>query len=228
MAICLRGHRVPTCIPAVSTDERRRPDTAGLRHALVLIGVLVMSTAIGASTLEPIRIGERLPMLEGEFLTGRTARLPEASTDQVTLVMVGFTYASREPVEAWGAWYRAAFGSRSDMTFFEVPMIGGLAKLGRWFINRGMRGGTPDELHENVITVYNDSGDWKERLAYSPDHENAAYLVVLDREGIVRWLYRGPFDASRSDELRDVLAALADQPASSLAAGDGGERELDQ
>lgn len=193
-----------------------------------MIGVLVMSTAIGAATLEPIRIGERLPMLEGEFLTGRTAVLPQASAGKVALVMVGFTYASREPVEAWGEWYRAAFGPRTDMTFFEVPMIGGLAKLGSWFINRGMRGGTPADLHENVITVYNDSGDWKKRLSYSTDHENSAYLVVLDRAGVVRWLYRGPFEPSRSEELREVLSALADQPAAGLARGDGRERGLDQ
>jgi hypothetical protein len=179
-----------------------------------------MSTAVGASTLEPIRVGERLPILAGEFLTGRTAVLPEASAGRVTLLMVGFTYASREPVEAWGAWYRATFGSRSDMTFFEVPMIGGLAKLGRWFINRGMRGGTPEGLHENVITVYNDSGDWKERLSYSPEHENAAYLVVLDGEGIVRWLYRGPFEPALAEDLRHVLSSLADQPAGDRSSGD--------
>ncbi len=85
-----------------------------------------------------------------------------------------------------------------------------------------MRGGTPESLHENVITVYNDSGDWKERLSYSPDHENAAHLVVLDGEGIVRWLYRGPFLPSRAEELRQVLAGLADEPADGLASGGSG------
>ena len=29
-------------------------------------------------------------------------------------------------------------------------MIGGAAILGRWFINRGMRNGTPTELHDHV------------------------------------------------------------------------------
>lgn len=54
-----------------------------------------------------------------------------------------------------------AIGSRTDVTFFEVPMIGGLATLGRWFIDRGMRSGTPVELHDRVITVDTGTGDWK-------------------------------------------------------------------
>ena len=40
------------------------------------------------------------------------------------------------------------------MTFFEIPMIGGLARMGKWFIDSGMRRGTPKADHENVITVY--------------------------------------------------------------------------
>jgi hypothetical protein len=45
------------------------------------------------------------------------------------------------------------------VTFFEVPMIGGLATLGWWFINRGKRSGTPVELHDHVLTVHGGTGD---------------------------------------------------------------------
>ena len=62
-------------------------------------------------------------------------------------------------------------------------MIGGMATLGRWFINRGMRSGTPVELHDHVITVYGGTGDWKQRLSYSTRHEDDAYLIVLDSAG---------------------------------------------
>src|SRR4029077_5525462 len=113
---------------------------------------------------------------------------------------------------AWADWYRAAIASKTDVVFFEVPMIGGLAKLGRWFSDRGMRNGTPPELHERVITVYGGTDDWKQRLAFSPDHENDAYLVVLDGEGVVRWLHHGAFEQARGVELQGVLTSLADSP----------------
>ena len=169
-----------------------------------------MSTATLRAGLgqEPVRVGDRLPVLQGQFLTGRDALLPQASSGQVALVAIGFTYKSRVPVEAWADWYRMTMGSTTDVTFFEVPMIGRLGTLGRWFIDRGMRKGTPAELHDHVITVYGGTGDRKQRLAFSPAYEDDAYLVVLDRAGVVRWLHHGGFDTSRADELKGLLASL--------------------
>ena len=158
---------------------------------------------------EYLRVGDPLPVLKGQFLSGRDAELPGASSGKVAFVAVGFTYKSRFPVEAWGSWYRATIGSRTDVTFFEVPMIGGLATLGRWFIDRGMRSGTPVELHDRVITVYKGTGDWKKRLAYSAEREDDAYVIVLDRNGIVQWLHHGGFDHARADDLRGLLTSLA-------------------
>lgn len=75
-------------------------------------------------------------------------------------------------------------------------------------VTRVMRKGTTVELHDHVITVYGGTGEWKQRLSYSPAHEDDAYLVVLDREGVVRWLQHGGFDTSRSDQLKALLASL--------------------
>ena len=171
-----------------------------------------MATLQAGRAQESLRVGDPLPELKGRFLTGRDAALPQAASGKVTLVAIGFTYQSRFPVEAWADWYRKTVGSRADVALFEVPMIGGLATLGRWFIDRGMRSGTPVELHERVITVYKGTGDWKKRLAYSPEREDDAYLIVFDRDGIVQWLHHGGFDQARADELRGILTSLADGP----------------
>ena len=181
--------------------------------AACVIGATLISTAAlrAVPVRELLRVGDPFPPLAGQFLTGRDAALPQASSGKVALVAMGFTYASRVPVEAWGGWFRATVGTRTNVTFFEVPMIGGLATLGRWFIDSGMRRGTPADLHDHVITVYGGTGDWKQRLSHSPDHEDDAYLTVLDREGVVRWLYHGPFDRSRAEELRELVTALADR-----------------
>ena len=163
------------------------------------------------ATQQSLRLGDPLPELKGQTLTGRTAVLPQSS-GKVTLVAMGFTYKSRFPVEAWAEWYRATIGSRTDVTFFEVPMIGGAAILGRWFINRGMRNGTPAELHDQVITVYSGTGDWKQRLSYSSEHKDDAYLIVVDREGVVRWLYHGAFDQPRGDGIGPLRNHPVDVP----------------
>ena len=64
---------------------------------------------------EPLRVGDRLPVLKGQFLTGRDAALPQASSGQLALVAIGFTYKSRVPVEAWADWYRMTMGSPTDV-----------------------------------------------------------------------------------------------------------------
>ncbi|MBM3821026.1 MAG: hypothetical protein FJW14_18700 [Acidimicrobiia bacterium] len=160
---------------------------------------------------DSLRVGDPFPELKGRSLTGRDAVLPQAASGKVSLVAMGFTYQSRFPVEAWAEWYRASVGSRADVTLFEVPMIGGFAKLGRWFIDRGMRSGTPVEFHDRVITVYSATGDWKRRLSYSPEHKDDAYLIVVDRTGVVRWLHHGEFDRSQADHLHALLTSLADR-----------------
>ncbi len=156
-----------------------------------------------------MRVGDPLPKLKGQTLTGRTAVLPQEPAGKATLVAMGFTYSSRCAVEAWAEWYRTTIDPKTDVTFFEVPMIGGVASLGRWFINRGMRNGTPTELHDHVITVYQGTADWKKRLSFSADHKDDAYLIVFDRAGVVRWVHHGGFDTFWSDELKTLLAPLA-------------------
>jgi hypothetical protein len=181
---------------------------------LVLSAVMIMVSALPARSApaERLRVGEPLPTVQGSFLTGRSATLPAASAGKTALLLLGFTYESRHAVEPWAEWFRKAMGTRPDVTFFEVPMIGGLAKLGRWFIDRGMRKGTPEELHEHVITVYGDTGDWKRRLGVSDTNEDDAFLIVIDPQGIVRWLHHGPFDAATAEALEGVLTAPAGSP----------------
>ena len=74
-----------------------------------------MATLRAARVQEPLRVGDPLPTLEGQLLTGREAVLPQAASGKVTLVAIGFTYQSRLPVEAWADWHRKRFGLRAQV-----------------------------------------------------------------------------------------------------------------
>jgi hypothetical protein len=167
-----------------------------------ILPMLLMASEL-ISTLQP---GESLPPLKGEFLTGRQAQLPEAASGRIALPAIGFTYNSRFPVEAWIGRFRKDFGENPHLTFYEIPMIGGMARMGKWFIDSGMRKGTPRSDQENVITVYRGTDSWKQRVGYqSPD---AAYLVLLDKHGTVRWRHSGVFDAEAYKDLHAQVSAL--------------------
>ena len=154
--------------------------------------------ALAITMLQP------LPVLNGKYLTGRAATLPDDSKGKVALLAFGFSYDSRHAVEDWVEHFRKDFGKDSRVTFYEIPVISGAAQLGKWFIDSGMRKGTPRELHENVITIYGGADPWKKYLGYKQADD--AYLVLLDQSGAVRWHYAGKFDAAAFRELEAALA----------------------
>ena len=168
---------------------------------------LLTVVLMAASAVEVLSPGQPMPALEGEFLTGRQATLPDAASGRVALLALGFTYNSRFAVEGWIGRFRKDFGEKPQVTFYEIPMIGGMARLGKWFIDSGMRRGTPKTDHEHVITVYGGADPWKQRLGYqSPD---AAYLILLDQHGMVRWRHNGKFDEEAYKALSKQIVELA-------------------
>ena len=150
--------------------------------------------------------GMTLPLLEGSYLTGKKASLPEAAQGKTALLALGFTYESRHAVEKWSDRFAGEFMKTPDFTFYEIPLIGGIGRLARWFIDSGMRRGTPKERHENVITVYGGVDPWKRRVGFSEPDD--AYLILIDRQGTIRWLHSGPFDESAFAQLAEVVRSL--------------------
>jgi hypothetical protein len=151
-------------------------------------------------------LGQPLPPFQGDDLTGKATSLPVAAKGKIALYALGFSYDSRFPVEAWVARFEKDFARRDGLTFYEVPVIGGLGMLGRPFIDRGMRRGTPAEKHQNVVTVYGGAGSL--RKAFRVKDDKQAVLVLTDRAGIVRWRHEGPFDEAKYEELRQALERL--------------------
>jgi hypothetical protein len=161
-----------------------------LAITLAIAGVGAMT---GGETAEArLKTGDALPLLEGNFLSGKKARLPESARGKIALLALGFTYESRHAVEQWCERFAGEFGKTADVTFYEIPVIGGVGRLARWFIDGGMRRGTPKQRHENVITVYGGVDSWKQRVGYKEPID--AYLILVDRQGVIQWLHAGPFD----------------------------------
>ena len=94
-------------------------------------------------------------------------------------------------MEAWTKRFREEFGKNPKVTFYEIPMIGGMARMGKWFIDSGMRRGTPKADYEHVITVYGGTDPWRQRLAVADDKD--AYLVLLNPSGEVASESSGSF-----------------------------------
>ena len=167
---------------------------------------LLPMAVYAAGSVRELGVGDALPTLRGQFLSGRPAALPEAASGKIALLLLGFTYDSRFQVEGWGKQFRAQFGTDPRVTFYEVPMIGGLARMGKWFIDSGMRKGTPKSDYEHVITVYGGTDAWKQRVGFKDP--NAAYLILLDPSGKVAWRHAGGLENQAYDALSAEVAKL--------------------
>ncbi len=172
-------------------------------NVLMLVACMTMSAA---APVRELTVGDSLPVLQGEYLTGKRAVLPPDSSGRVTLLALGFTYESRLPVEAWIKRFRQDFGTQQRVTFYEVPMIGGLARMGKWFIDSGMRRGTSKTDYGNVITVYGGTDSWKRRVGFKDP--NAAYLILIDGNGKVAWRHAGGFDEQPFTALASKVSCL--------------------
>ena len=189
--------------------------TRAALFALILTipaGLTAARAADQPKTASPLAVGDVFPRLEAEFLTGRKAVLPDAAAGKSAVVMMGFTYDSRFDVEKWAEHVRREFRENSTVTFYEVPVIGGLGRMGKWFIDSGMRKGTPKELHENVITVYGSVDRWKKAMDFSKTQEDAAYLALLGPDGRVRWIHRGGFSEEAMTALKAAIAGSGASP----------------
>ena len=176
-----------------------------------LVSVALAATlAAQAHAATALAIGSGLPKLQGEYLTGRKATLPADASGRVSLLLFGFTYQSRFQVEPWAKRFRNEFEKNPKVTFYEIPMIGGMARMGKWFIDSGMRRGTPKADQENVITVYGGTDVWKTLVGFKA--EDAAYLVLLDARGNVAWVHAGPVDETAFQVLAEKVRTLTLNP----------------
>jgi hypothetical protein len=168
----------------------------------VLTALLLAAPALAA----PLAPGAPLPALHGELLTGRDADLPALTHGKLALVAFGFSRGSSKAVEAWGVRFKTAYASDTSLTWLEVPMInGGMARMMKPLIQGGMRGGTPEADRPHVMTVWGAPKEWKDWLAV--EEPNAAYVVLLDREGRVRWRDSAPLDDVRWKSFTAALDA---------------------
>lgn len=177
------------------------------RVALVMA---LLATSLARASEPMLAIGAALPPLKGTDLAGREVVLPAAAHGRVGILMFGFSYGSRTAVESWAHHVQGRWAADPRVAWYQLPMVGGLARLAKPFITGGMRKETPEAYRGNSVVVFGGTGPWKERLGV--DDDRAAYLVVTDRNGRVQWRHAGDFGPAGAEALDRAVADLLDRP----------------
>ena len=168
--------------------------------------------------------GTQFPNLKAENLAGRDINLPQDGGKQATILFVAFRRKTQEQIDDWSdALIGAKLQGREEAVYtigptgtengelqiYEVPMLKGRWRLISGIIDGGMRSGIPELQHPYVATFYGDISMYQKAL--DMDDEEACYLYILDKDGLIWFASAGPPTTELSSDAMEVLRQLLSQ-----------------
>lgn len=150
--------------------------------------------------------GQSIPAVKAKALDNSEITLPNPSSQQVLILMVGFSRKSGELCKAWGRKISTDYHADARIAYFTIPILQSAPSLVRPMILHGMRKDVPPQEHSHFIPLYSHESDWKKVVNFSAPDD--AYLIVATPDGHPVWQAHGPFSDSTYSDLKKSIAIL--------------------
>jgi hypothetical protein len=145
--------------------------------------------------------GKPFPSISGESLEKEQVKIPEDFKGKHTLLLIGYKQDSQFDIDRW---LIGLDMTNTDVDVYEIPTIQGLfPRMFSTIIDNGMRAGIPKALWKGVVTVYKD-GD-KVQAYTGNENPNNARVVLLNKKGMVIYMYDDGFAVAALNQIRDIL-----------------------
>ena len=149
---------------------------------------------------------QSIPAVKAKSLDGSEVTLPDSSSQQTLILIIGFSKKSGELCRVWGKKIAADYDADSRIRYFILPVLQGAPSLIRPMIVRGMRKSASAHELPHFVPLYSGESDWKRVVSFSmPDD---AYLVVAAPDGRPAWQAHGSYSDSVYRDLKGSVAAL--------------------
>jgi len=147
-----------------------------------------------------------LPTIEGESLAGKDVVLPNASAGKVAVLIFGFSKASKNPSSAWAAKLYDDLGTQSGFELYQMPVLEDVPRLIRGMVISGIKKGVAENRRDHFVPIVHGEDLLKQLVNYrEPDD---AYLVLIDRSGMIVRQEHGQFDSARYSRFRGEIEVL--------------------
>ena len=144
--------------------------------------------------------------MEGRSLDDEEVLLPSGLEGERNLLAVAFHRTQQGEGDTWIPLFRELEARVPGLAGYEIPTISGSWKPLRRFIDGGMKAAIPDPLtRRRTITIYGDVARVTDGLGL-PNRSRIA-VVLVDREGGVSWMARGPLEGNHPPDLLEALGA---------------------
>jgi hypothetical protein len=174
--------------------------------ALVLVTVIANEAGQTTSALLP---GSLLPAIEGESLTGKRINLPEQAKGKIALLVFTFSRKAGQGARACAEAFQKLEDPERNLAAYRILVLEGVPRLLRGLVIAGIKKGIPAPLHDSAVKLFAHEDSWKLRLGVRSRDD--PYLLILDRESQVRWLYTGACDDAGVQQLVEQLKNLASE-----------------
>jgi hypothetical protein len=173
---------------------------------LVLALAVAMADASGQPAAALLAPGSALPPIEGESLSGKRIALPEEAKGRAAVLLFTFSRRAGDAARVWSEAIAKPDVADFEISSYRILVLGGIPRLLRGFVVAGIKKGMPPSLHHTTLKLFGDQESWKARLGVRSSDD--PQLVILDREGSVRWLHAGPCDDDAVQRLVEQLRTL--------------------
>jgi hypothetical protein len=172
---------------------------------MTMLTPILAAALLAASAPPPATL--IIPPSQGTALDGHTVTLPQ-DLAPATILILGFSEHSADTTTAWEKTVRTSLAS-NHIGFYDMPFLEDAPSLIRPLIVRSIRKQVPGPVRPNFVPITSGEAAWKQLAGFTPDAANAAYILLVDRNGSVRWQTHEPLTQQRFAELADAARKLA-------------------
>ena len=152
---------------------------------------------------------QSIPAVRAKALDNSEITLPNPDSQQVLILMVGFSHKSGDLCKVWGRKISADYHADARIAYFTIPVLQSAPSLVRPMIVHGMRKDLPAQELAHFIPLYSNESDWKKVVNFAAPDD--AYLIVATPDGHPTWQTHGPFSDSTYAELKKSIAILLEE-----------------
>jgi hypothetical protein len=171
--------------------------------------LLLLTFALGLAPAPSI--SSTIPPTSASALDGHNVTLPRDLAAHATVLILGFSKNSADATTPWEKAVRTTLASPPSISFYDIPFLQDAPSFVRPLILRSIRKQVPDVLKPNFLPLVSDEAAWKGLANYDKSAPDAAYVLLVDRSGAVRWQTHQPFSSA--------LLAQVSAEAQRMAAG---------
>lgn len=164
---------------------------------------LFVPLTMQAQSVAPLHLGDALPDVIGQNLSGTPAHLATETAGKVAVVVFSFSKSGGKDTQLWNKNLLRDFGSDHSVELSTVIMLESAPRLLRGMIVSRLKKDMPPALQSTTIVSYENEKLWKQRLAVTDDSH--AYVVLLKPNGNIRSMKSAALSDAEYKELKTKI-----------------------